>query len=192
MLRRRGGIVNGRIDPTTADVSKVKLAPSRMARTSADPDVPTQPDLGSRGRMRRSRDGLPAPVESNVAVGELVGSESSVVGSVVVPAAVEDAVVEVGLAALDQGSSDVLRTSGRGLCSPRRGIAGRAAHGFALGGEKRRRVRPRSRISPLPPRTTGMMLALQASRRSAVAEIPRIAADDPPVASSAWSESRRW
>ena len=112
----------------------------------------------------------------------------------VVVAAEQSAGVEVGVAALGPGVVVVGVAHGGWSVAVFGGAAFVAdAHGDALGAVWRRRLRPRSRTSDLPPRTAGMMPAVQARRRASAAVIwpPVSRSQTPAVSRSARSWSRR-
>ena len=100
-------------------------------------------------------------------------AQARVVGAVVVEGAEELAVGEVGPAALRPGLAVWWAShQAAGTSQPSAGqVRSRMAIALRWAGEKRRRVRPRSRISHFPPRTTGMIVASQASRRARSAVI---------------------
>ena len=98
-------------------------------------------------RRRPSR----APGEADVAGGEALLVVVGVVGAVVVEGAQEQAVGEVGLAAFGPGSWAWWAShQAAGMSQPSaRQCRSRIARALRWAGENRRRVRPRSRISPV-------------------------------------------
>ena len=116
---------------------------------------------------------LRPPVEADLAVGVTGGAVAGVVDAAVVVAAEQASVCEVGGTALRtrgcRGGRGTSRVAGRSRWAVQPWSRMVIAVRWAL--VCKRRCRPMSRTSDVPPSTAGMIAAVQASRRASVAVI---------------------